>query len=192
MPLPSGFWVVCYREISSDRIERVTEEAQRQAYLEGHRWNPLTTNPTGARILSASQLLWFTLLPPKGFGVLTTIGRRTGKRRRRCVRAIRAGDKAYLVSLRGPYAAWLRNIKVNPDVELRIRGGRFRGIAREVADPAERARATRTFCETVNPFDRLEYPMHRRGRPTRDAVRDLHAHWYSIGTPVVVDLKNHR
>ncbi|MDQ3981796.1 MAG: nitroreductase family deazaflavin-dependent oxidoreductase [Actinomycetota bacterium] len=170
------------------REEGLTSEAQRRAYLEGHRRNPLTTTPLGGRTLSASQLLWFTLLPPRGFGVLTTTGRRTGKRRRKCVRAIRDGDKAYLVSLRGPYATWMRNVKANPEIELRIRGGRFAGVARDLAHPEERARAEDVYCGTVNEFDRLEYRMHRKGRPTDDAIRALHHHWFAVGTPLVVEL----
>ncbi len=59
------------------------------------------------------QLPWFTLLPPRGYGVLSTTGRNSGKKRRKCVRVIRSGDKAYLVSLRGPYGAWLRNVRVD-------------------------------------------------------------------------------
>ena len=168
--------------------EHPSEEAQRQAYLEGHRWNPFTTTPLGARILSASQLLWFSLFPPRGFGVLTTTGRRTGKRRRKCVRAIRDEDKAYLVSLRWPYAAWLRNVKANPGVKLRIHSGTFAGVAREISDPSERARAMQHFCDTVNRFDRLEYRMHRKGRPTAEAIRGLHRHWFTVGTPLVVEL----
>ncbi len=95
-----------------------------------------------------------------------------------------------LISCRsgGPYAAWLKNVKSNPRVRLRIRGGTFEGRARVITDPTERARATEVFCDTVTPFDRLEYPMHRGGRPTKDAIRDLHHHWCSIGAPVVVEL----
>jgi hypothetical protein len=50
-------------------------EEQRRAYIRGEWGNPLTTYPTGGRILSAAQLPWFMLLPPRGFGVLTTTGR---------------------------------------------------------------------------------------------------------------------
>ena len=59
--------------------------------------NPLTSSPLGGRLLSASQLPWFTALPPRNYGILTTTGRKTGKRRRRCIRAVRAGDLVYLV-----------------------------------------------------------------------------------------------
>ncbi|MFB9837455.1 hypothetical protein [Actinoallomurus acaciae] len=67
---------------------------QFRAYLEGHRRNPLTTTLTGARFLNAFQVPWFRIAPPRGFGVLTTVGRKTGKTRRTCVRAIRDGTGA--------------------------------------------------------------------------------------------------
>jgi hypothetical protein len=56
----------------------------------------------GGRVLSALMLPDFMLVPPTGFGVLTTTGRRTGKPRRKCVRAIRTGEKVYLVMLGPP------------------------------------------------------------------------------------------
>ena len=63
--------------------------------------NPFTKSAGGGRALSAMMLPFFTVWPPRGFGVLTTTGRRTGKTRRKCVRVVRLGDRAYLVML-GP------------------------------------------------------------------------------------------
>ncbi len=63
------------------------------------------------------------------------------------------------------------------------------GRARDVADDAERRRARDLYCGTVNPFDRMEYRMHRKGRPTPERIRDLHEHWFSVCTPVVVELR---
>jgi deazaflavin-dependent oxidoreductase (nitroreductase family) len=174
------------------REEHPSPEEQRSAYLSGEWRNPLTTTPTGGRILSALQLPWFTLLPPRGFGVLTTTGRTTGKRRRTCVRAIRSGDKAYLISLRGPFGGWFRNLRVHPRVRLRIRGGTFDGFAREIADPRELEEAKRTYCGTLNPLDRMEYRMHRPGRPTPERIRALHERWLTVGTPVMIDLVQRR
>ncbi len=168
--------------------EQLSPKEQRQRYLEGHRKNPLTTTPLGGRILSAAQLPWFTLLPPRGFGVLTTIGRKSGKRRRKCVRVIRDGDRAYLVSLRGSTGAWFLNLKANPQVKLRIRDGTFNGLAREIADPEEFDQAKRLYCGSVNPLDRIEYRMHRSDTPSADKIRELHEKWFTNGTPVVVEL----
>ena len=165
-----------------------SQEEQRQAYLEGEWGNPLTTKPRGGRILSVVQMPLFLVLPPRGVAVLTTVGRKTGKKRRNCVRAIRRGDKVFLVSLRGRYGAWYRNLMANPHVELRIRGGLFRGAAREVRDAAEHDEAREAYCETVTLFDRLEYLNHRTGWPAPQRIRQLHTRWFSVCAPVVVDL----
>ncbi|HYU59486.1 MAG TPA: nitroreductase family deazaflavin-dependent oxidoreductase [Solirubrobacterales bacterium] len=158
-------------------------------YVAERRRNPLVQTSLGGRVLSASQLPWFSVLPPKGFGVLTTTGRKTGKTRRRCVRAIRRGDRAYLVAIGGEFSGWLKNVRATPEVRLRIRGGTFSGIARELRDDSERQEAMTAFCETVNPFDYAECRAHRRGRPTRSKVRELHRTWFQGGVPLVVELR---
>jgi deazaflavin-dependent oxidoreductase (nitroreductase family) len=173
-------------ELLSQRFR--SREEQRRAYVTGEWGNPLTTIPAGGRILSALQLPWFTLMPPRGYGVLTTSGRKTGKKRRKCVRAIRRGDTFYLVSLRGPYGAWMGNIHANPRVSLRIKGGTLEGLAREINDSPEFDQAKQVYCGTLNPFDRMSYRMHRRGRPTAERIRALHEHWFTVGTPVVIEL----
>ncbi|HYM46095.1 MAG TPA: nitroreductase family deazaflavin-dependent oxidoreductase [Solirubrobacteraceae bacterium] len=146
----------------------------------------------GGRVLSALQLPLFSIAPPQGFGVLTTTGRKTGKTRRRCVRAIRRGDSAYIVSIGGAHAAWLKNIRADPNVSLRISGGMFTGRARELHDPPERERAETAYCETINAVDYAECALWRRGRPTRAKIEDLHRGWFDRGTPLVVELEGGR
>ena len=160
-------------------------------YVPERQHNPLVRSPAGGRVLSALQLPWFMVLPPRGFGVITMTGRRTGKTRRKCIRAIRGGDRAYLVSI-GARNAWLRNVRANPSVRLRIRGGTFPGVARELRDSAERQEARAAFCETVNPFDYLECVMHRTGRPSRSKIKELHRSWFDGGFPLVVKLGERR
>lgn len=154
------------------------------------RRNPLVRSLRGGRVLSALELPWFLLLPPKGFGVLTTVGRRTGKPRRKCVRAIRRGDTAYLVSIGGDRAAWLKNIRAEPAVRLRIRGGRFTATARELRDEAERRTAHDLYCGTVNLTDYAECTVHRRGLPSRRKIVELHNAWFAGGIPVVLELSS--
>jgi hypothetical protein len=60
------------------------------------------------QILSALMLPAVLLSPPAGYGVITTTGRRTGKLRRKCVRVICRGDRAYLVQLVPPHVAVTR------------------------------------------------------------------------------------
>ena len=151
--------------------------------------NPLIRSPRGARLLSSSQLPLFALRPPKGYGILTTKGRVSGKARRRCVRAPRSGDRAYLVAIRGSaVTAWAMNIGANPEVRLRLRGGRFRGRAREL-EPDERDEALRVYLEPRSYFERLEYRNWRRGRPTREKIDELHRSWFERGTAFVVELR---
>ena len=164
-------------------------EDRRKALFEGHRRNPFTTTLQGGRILSAMMLPWFILLPPAGFGVITTTGRKTGKRRRKCVRAMRSGDRVFLVAIPGPAAAWLKNIQADPHVSLRIRGGNFTGVAREIRDAEERRQANDVYCGTVNLVDYSEFVLHRPGRPTAAKIKDLHEMWFRVGTPLVVDLR---
>ncbi len=148
----------------------------------------------GGRLLSALMLPDFMLAPPRGFGVLTTTGRKTGKLRRKCVRAIRCDGKVYLVMLGPPLtgnpeavAAWLWNIRADPNVTVRIRGGTFKGVAREL-EPPEAKRAREAYCETVHAFDYGMCLFHRGGRPTRAKIQEMTRHWFETGTPLVVDL----
>lgn len=153
------------------------------------RRNLLVRSLGGARVLSALQLPSFVVRPPSGFGVITTTGRKTGKARRKCVRAIRRGNKAYLVSIGGARVAWLKNIRANPNVHLRIPGGTFSGVARELDEAEELQQAMAAYCGTVNRFDYAECAIHRRGRPTRRKIKELHRAWFDEGVPLVVELE---
>jgi deazaflavin-dependent oxidoreductase (nitroreductase family) len=159
-------------------------------YVPERKRNVLVRSAKGGRILSAMHLPFFMALPPSGFGVVTTTGRKTGKARRKCIRTIRRDDKVYVVAIGGARNAWLKNALADPNVRLRIRGGRFAGVARELRDPYERDQAMAAFCETVSPFDYLECAVHRRGRPTRSKVKELHRRWFEGGIPLVVELED--
>jgi deazaflavin-dependent oxidoreductase (nitroreductase family) len=152
------------------------------------------------RILSAMMLPFFLVRPPAGYGVLTTTGRRTGKRRRKCVRVTRRGDRAYLMMLRPPalaarnptaVSAWVWNLRADPRVELRLPGATFAGIARELDEPDELAQAREALCETVNWFDYGECDAHLRGFPTRAKIEKLHRYWFDTGIPLAIDLRGH-
>jgi deazaflavin-dependent oxidoreductase (nitroreductase family) len=165
------------------------------AELSKHR--RLLRSARDGQILSALMLPAVWLAPPAGYGVLTTTGRKTGKPRRKCVRVIRRDDRAYLVQLVPPHVAvdrpgavssWLWNIRANPRVRLRIKGGSFEGIAREVTDPAELQVARSVICDSVYLTDYGEAGLHLRGLPTRIKIKDLHQYWFDTGHPVAVEL----
>jgi deazaflavin-dependent oxidoreductase (nitroreductase family) len=156
--------------------------------------NPFVRSKTGGRILSASMLPAFMALPPRGWGVLETTGRKTGKARRKCVRAVRDGNQVYIVSIRPSSArptmtaAWVLNLRANPQVRLRMPGGMFAGVARELVEAEETRRAEDVYCETVNPFDYVSCSIHRTGPPTRAKLEALHRSWFDKGVPLVVEL----
>ncbi len=158
--------------------------------------NPFIRSSTGGRVLSAMTLPYFAVRPPVGFGVLTTTGRRTGKKRRKCVHVVRDGNRAYVVMIR-PYvtaempawvSAWVLNIRADPSVTLRMRGGTFAGHARELDDGEQLRRARELYCATVHPFDYMECTFHRGPWPTREKIEELHRAWFDTGIPLVIEL----
>ena len=157
----------------------------------------LIRSAKGGRILSAIMLPFLATWAPPGFAVLTTTGRKSGKRRRKCIRAIRRGEKVYIVQLRPPVIAierptaltsWVWNIRANQRVKLRIGFCTYAGTAREIDDPAELELAREAMCETIHAIDYDECALHVRGFPTREKVKALHRYWFETGVPVVVEL----
>jgi deazaflavin-dependent oxidoreductase (nitroreductase family) len=162
--------------------------------------NPFMRFRSGGRVLSALMLPYFMVWPPSGFGVLTTTGSRTGKTRRRCIHAIRGEDKAYVVMIRPVVmlktSAWVLNIRADPKVRLRMKRGAFpglpkelEGVARELTDAAEIQRAREIYCNRINLFDYVECAFHRRGRPTKAKIEELHHSWFDTGIPLVIDFE---
>jgi deazaflavin-dependent oxidoreductase (nitroreductase family) len=152
--------------------------------------NPFTSSATGGRVLSALQLPLFAVRPPRGYGILTTTGRKTGKTRRRCIRAVRRGDRAYIVAIKGARTAWLRNAQANPRIRLRVRGATLDGIARDPRGESESREAMEAYCHEVGWFAHLEYAMWRSDRPTSAKIRELHRSWFQRGHPLVVELES--
>jgi deazaflavin-dependent oxidoreductase (nitroreductase family) len=154
------------------------------------RRNILAGEPVKRRVVLLDMLLrpWFAHGPHRGMGVLTTVGRRSGKLRRHAVRAIRKDGRVYVVSIPGAHAAWLWNLRAHPEVVLQLKGARLEGTAHEVHD-AERAEARAAYVGTVNRADYIECFLHWRGRPARWKIQRLHAMWFDGGIPLVIDLK---
>jgi deazaflavin-dependent oxidoreductase (nitroreductase family) len=151
--------------------------------------NPFINSSAGGRTLSALQLPLFLAHPPAGYAVLATTGRKTGKRRRRCIRAVPSGNKVYLVAIEGLEATgWAKNALAAPDVRLRLPAGSFAGHARELRDEGEMNEAQEVYSETVHWFDYLTWINWRKGRPTPSKIKDLLRGWLEEGTPLVIEL----
>jgi len=90
--------------------------------------------PPDARLFRAVYALGLGPVVGRLILLLTTTGRKTGRRR---VTALQYEelDGAYLLgSSRGMQADWVRNLMADPDVEIRVRSGRIRGRAEVVID----------------------------------------------------------
>jgi deazaflavin-dependent oxidoreductase (nitroreductase family) len=66
--------------------------------------------------------------------LLTTTGRKTGRRRVTPLQYEEIDGLIHIGSARGTRADWYRNIKANPTVELRVRNKRFKGRGETVTD----------------------------------------------------------
>jgi deazaflavin-dependent oxidoreductase (nitroreductase family) len=133
--------------------------------------------------------VFFRLLPtPRGFALLTVTGRKTGKRRRRPIRAIRDGATYYGVAILAERSDWLKNLRANPQAQARI-GARTRGITmREINDPSERANAERLYVDSVLPYDFVDVPMVEWTWPSPGRIRKAHQDWFHRGTPVALEV----
>ena len=165
----------------------VTGRGGTPEFAPDHNRSKFTTTQQGGKRLSELQLPWFTVFPPRGFGVLTTKGRKTRQPRRTCIRAIREDDTAFVVAIGGDRTGWLRNVRADPRVKLRIRGGTFDGVARALRDE-ELQRAEAIYCQFTGPFEFLESLAHLRGLPARSKIRRMHEHWFRTVTPIAIEL----
>ena len=68
--------------------------------------------------------------------LLTTTGRKSGKKRVTPLQYEKIGEDYYLGAARGLNADWVRNIQSNPQVELRAGAKHVHGTAEVVTDPS--------------------------------------------------------
>jgi deazaflavin-dependent oxidoreductase (nitroreductase family) len=75
--------------------------------------------------------------------LLETTGRKSGKPRRTPLGGSRVGDQFWFVSEFGEKSQYIRNIKANPNVRVRLRGCWHNGVAHLLPDddPHERLRS---------------------------------------------------
>ncbi len=124
--------------------------------------------------------------PATDYGVLETVGRRSGQRRRCCLRIVEHDDHAGIVAIGGHGVGWLANLTETPKVRIRTRRGWRPATARVVADFPEVLRTQ--YEESSGAFCYGEYLMWRSGRPTAEGIRDLHRTWLDTGVLVLLDL----
>ena len=69
--------------------------------------------------------------------LLTTTGRRSGLKRVTPLQYEMIGDDCYIGAARGVKADWVRNIQINPQVEVRVGAKHFYGTAEVITDSSK-------------------------------------------------------
>jgi deazaflavin-dependent oxidoreductase (nitroreductase family) len=90
--------------------------------------------------------------------LLTTTGRKSGDKRTTPLLYGRRGDDVVLIGSNGGAPAhppWYLNLKADPEVEVRIKGERFKARARD-ATPEERPELWRTMAGYYPPYDEYQ------------------------------------
>ena len=153
--------------------------------------NPWAGSRTYAKLGNMlTRPLWSVLPAPLGFGILTTVGCRSGKLRPQSVRAIRQGDAVYVVAMMGERAAWLKNVRTNPRVTVRLGRGTLDGSAREITDSVERRRAIDAYVGTVVFADYVDYLVYHWDFPTRSKIVRAHRQYFEDGIPLIIQLES--
>ncbi len=116
-----------------------------------------------------------TLKPLVGeeYCYLTTKGRRTAKPHRIEIWFGLAGGTLYLLSGGGPNSDWVKNLKANPEVSVRIAKEIFQGVAR-IAAAGEEEKMARDLLAG-------KYYKWQEGQPLND--------WASTALPIAIDLQ---
>lgn len=151
--------------------------------------NPFAASRTFHRIGHLTNTAPLRLLPtPAGIAVVTTTGRKSGKRRTRAMRAVRDGDRVYAVALPGRRSDWLANLRANPDVTVKLERTTYRARGRILADGEERRRAFAAYHPIAGWYDFADYANYVWSLPTRAKVLSAHDDWFEQDTPVVFEL----
>ena len=91
--------------------------------------------------------------------LLTTTGRKTGKRRTSPLAYLEDGDAFVLIASYGGadvHPAWYLNLVASPEVEVRVRGGTPRQMQARVAGAEERGRLWRRVVEMWGGYARYQ------------------------------------
>src|SRR3972149_7085481 len=128
-------------------------------------WRLIHVGPRIAYALGLGRFLGHFVL------LLTTIGRKSGRPRVTPLAYDELGGTYFVASARGACADWLRNIRANPNVHVRVGGHRFRGSAENVTHPMRIADYLQRQLER-NPrlFGAI---LRSEGLPSRPTRQDL-------------------
>ncbi|MDP9238933.1 MAG: nitroreductase family deazaflavin-dependent oxidoreductase [Chloroflexota bacterium] len=151
--------------------------------------NPFAESKTFHKLGNITNTPVFKMMPtPKGIALVTTKGRKSGKPRARPMRAVRDGERVYAVSILGFRADWLRNVRADANVTVKLGRKTYHATARELVDPAERAQAAALYGPVAGWYDYVDYANFVWSIPTRAKLLRVHDEWFGKGIPVVFEL----
>ena len=107
--------------------------------------------------------------------LLTTTGRRSGKKRVTPLQYEMIGTDYYLGAARGTHADWVRNILADSQVDIRVGAKHFQGKAEVVTDPAKFADFLEVRLER-HPLMvglMMERAHHLTRHPSREQLEEL-------------------
>lgn len=103
--------------------------------------------------------------------LLTTTGRKTGRRRVTPLQYEEIDGLIYIGSARGTESDWYKNLEADPEVEVRVRNRRFLGRAETVTDPDRLADFLEYRLKTRPRF--VGALMRREGLPSKPSREQL-------------------
>src|SRR3989304_5447381 len=108
--------------------------------------NPFAGSRGYARLSNIFMVPMFRLLPiPGGFVLLTVTRRRTGKQSHRPVRAVRRDNTLYAVAMLGERSDWLKNVRRQAHLGVKIGGKSVQGRGGQGPHPAQDHRGPQTL-----------------------------------------------
>ncbi len=129
----------------------------------------------------------FRIVPvPKGFIIMTVTGHLSSKAHYRLVRAIRRHNAFYVNTEEG--RDWLRNVRKNPSVVVKVGRHRQRGLVREVTDVAEQESANEQYVSEIAPFEYVTYGARVWSLPTRRKLIEWHRRWVENAVMLAIEL----
>jgi deazaflavin-dependent oxidoreductase (nitroreductase family) len=87
--------------------------------------------------------------------LITTTGRRTGRKRRTSVNFTRIGEAVYCIAGWSPRSSWFANLLAEPRVEVWLPGERRKGLGQRVEDAAEATQAMRQLLVDTKGLSKL-------------------------------------
>ena len=106
--------------------------------------------------------------------LLTTTGRKTGRKRVTPVQYEEINSLYYVAAARGRTADWFRNVQANSSVEVQVKAYRFSGQAEAVTDPLRIADFLEHRLQIHPRMIGMMMKLHNLpSRPSRDQLEDL-------------------